>query len=96
MGKTPMQTRQDLDAIAERLKAHIVAIGLDSDYYVKVTWATESTSVYLTFSGHKIRVGDHGSAYRCSISVSPDEMTEADAIGWLNSLRTEQLEDEAE
>lgn len=88
-------TRDDLDATAERLKCHAVAIGLCCAHYARVTWANEGISVYLSLPfGRKIRVSDHAAAYDCSISVSPDDMTEAQAIEWLNSERVEELENE--
>lgn len=89
-------TRQELDAIADRLKAHAVKIGLCSEYYANVSWANESSSVYLTLPmGRKIRISDHGAAYRCSISVDPDGMTEAQAMAWLDAERADELEDDA-
>lgn len=88
-------TRGELDALAERLKAHAIAIGLTDDYHARITWANESTTVYLMIgAGRKLRIGDHGSAYRCSISVSPEELSEAQAIAWLDAERADELEEE--
>lgn len=85
-------TRTEMNDLAERLKAHAMAIGLTDDYGAKITWANESTTVYLTIGGLlKIRVGDHGSAYACSISVSPEELSEADAVAWLDAQRADEL-----
>ena len=89
-------TRLELDAIAERLKAHAVAIGLTDEYHARVTWANESTSVYLTMPCRKIRVGDHGAAYGCDISVDPDGLTECEAIAWLNQERADEIESEGD
>ena len=89
-------TRDELHDIATRLKAHAIAIGLSDDYSARITWANESASVYLTLPiARKIRIGDHGSAYGFSISVSPDELSEAEAIAWLDSERADEIADEA-
>jgi hypothetical protein len=95
--ETTMTSRQKLDETASRLKAHAVAIGLACDYDACITWANESISVYLSLPlCRKIRISDHGSAYGCSISVSPGEMSEAEAIAWLDAERADELADEDE
>lgn len=91
-------TRDELNATAERLKAHAVAIGLTDDYGAKITWANEGMSVYLTFGSpqRKIRVSDHGAAYNCWISVDPESLTEEQAIACLNAERADEIEGEQE
>lgn len=85
-------TRQGKDAIARHLQSVAVASGLCSEYYAKITWANESGSVYLSLPGHKIRVGDHGACYGCSISVDPEGLTVEQAEAWIRQT----AEDEAE
>lgn len=89
------QAREELHDIAARLRDHAVAIGLCDDYGARITWANESNSVYLALPlARKIRIGDHGSAYGCSVSVSPGELSEAQAIAWLDSERADETEEE--
>lgn len=84
-------TRQELDAIAERLAAHAIKIGLSDAYSARITWANEGTSVYLTLPGcRKVRVADHGAAYPCSISVDPEGMSEPEAMAWLDAEMAEE------
>lgn len=95
MAARQVMTRPELNAVAERLRDHAVKIGLCSEYYARISWANEGSSVYLTLPmGRKIRISDHAAAYACSISVSPDEMTEAQAIAWLDAERAEEEEEE--
>lgn len=88
-------TRSELDAIAERLKAHAIKIGLAGEYDARISWANESKSVYLSLpAARKIRVADHGAAYPCSISVDPTGLTETEAMAWLDAERAEEIADE--
>lgn len=90
-----LSTRQSKDDIARHLKSVAVASGLCSEYYAKITWANESDTVYLTLMGmHKIRIGDHGACYGCSISVDPGGMTVEQAEAWIRQTALDETEDE--
>lgn len=84
-----LTTREGRDSIAQHLRQVAFEAGMichPESADSKITWANESGSVYLALPGcRKVRIADHGAAYGCSISVSPDEMSVEDAVKWIKS-----------
>jgi len=93
-------TRAGRDAIAEHLRQVAFEAGMichPQAVDAQITWANESGSVYLSLPGsRKVRIGDHDAAYRCSISVSPSEMSVEQAEAWIRAEAAEDLEQQRE